>query len=216
MTVTTGPKTSSRKIAIDGVDVGDDRRAHVVARALEPRRSGDDRRARRAARSTCPTTPPSCSAETSGPRSTPSSQPGPTRIASARRRAGARRPSACTDRSTSSREPAMHAWPAVLERAGQRALDRGVEVGVGEDDVRVLAAELERHALDRGRRRAHDVLADLGRAGERELVHARVRGQRRAGRPVARHDLHDAGRDARLDEQLGQPQRATAASARPA
>ena len=130
-------------------DVGDDRRAHVVARALEPRRSGDDRarprpprarRARRRRRAARPTRagrgrrrPPSRARRASRPRGacSRSTTLGLHRALDEQPRAGDAR------------------LPAVLERARQRALDRGVEVGVGEDDVRVLAAELERHALDR-------------------------------------------------------------------
>src|SRR5262249_25413481 len=59
-----------------------------------------------------------------------------------------------------------------------RALRGGVQVGVGEDDVRRLAAELHRDALDGPRRGAEDRLARLGLAGEGDLVDARVLGHR--------------------------------------
>ena len=49
-------------------------------------------------------------------------------------------------------------------------LDRLVERAVVEDDVGGLAAELEREALARAGERALDRLADLGRAGEGDLV----------------------------------------------
>ena len=62
-------------------------------------------------------------------------------------------------------------------------LDRLVERGVVEDDVRRLAAELERQLLARAGEPALDRLADLGRAGERDLVDAR---RRRARRPCGR------------------------------
>ena len=50
------------------------------------------------------------------------------------------------------------------------ALDRLVDRAVVEDDVRRLAAELERQLLARPGDTALDGLADLGRAGERDLV----------------------------------------------
>ena len=50
------------------------------------------------------------------------------------------------------------------------ALDRLVERGVLEDDVRGLAAELQGQRLVRARGRLVDELADAGRAGERDLV----------------------------------------------
>ena len=60
------------------------------------------------------------------------------------------------------------------------ALDGLIDRRVGEDDVRRLAAELEREALLRPGGGALDALADLGRAGEGDLVD--VRGARRAPR----------------------------------
>ena len=70
-----------------------------------------------------------------------------------------------------------------------------VERRVGEDDVRRLAAELERDRDARAGAAALDRLADLGRAGERDLVDAAVRGERRARRAVAGDDV-DARRAA--------------------
>ena len=60
--------------------------------------------------------------------------------------------------------------PLVEEDAADDALDRLIERRVGEDDVRRLAAELERELLARARERPLDALADGGRAGERDLV----------------------------------------------
>src|SRR5690606_6448744 len=62
----------------------------------------------------------------------------------------------------------------VVEDPAERAPGRGLEVRVGEDDVRRLAAQLERDRLHRFGRLAHDLLPDLGRARERDLVDARV------------------------------------------
>ena len=63
------------------------------------------------------------------------------------------------------------------------ALDRLVERRVVEDDVGGLAAELERQLLVGAGDGALDRLADVGRAGERDLVDVGVR--RRARAPVS-------------------------------
>ena len=55
-----------------------------------------------------------------------------------------------------------------------RALEGGVQVGVGEDDVRRLAAQLERDALEVAGGRLRRSPADVGRAGEGDLVDVRV------------------------------------------
>ena len=57
----------------------------------------------------------------------------------------------------------------VREDRERRRLGRRVEVRVGEDDVRGLAAELERDPLDRLRGPGRDRAPDLGRAGEGDL-----------------------------------------------
>ena len=66
--------------------------------------------------------------------------------------------------------------PLSTLRLGELAL----EVGVGEDDVRGLAAQLEGDALDRARGAAHHLLPDLGRAREADLRHVRVLDEPRA------------------------------------
>ena len=80
---------------------------------------------------------------------------------------------------------------------GDRARDGGIEVGVVEHDEGRVAAELERDLLHRLRALRHQQLADLGRAGEGELAHARIAGQHAAD--LARgagDDVEDARRDA--------------------
>ena len=71
----------------------------------------------------------------------------------------------------------------VAEHRRRRRGRGGLEVGVGEDDVRRLAAELERHPLDRLRGAGGDPAADLGRAGERDLGDVGVLDQAAARRP---------------------------------
>ena len=67
----------------------------------------------------------------------------------------------------------------VEDRVGG-AGDREIEIGIGEDDRRRLAAEFERDALEVAGRRLDDQLADLGRAGEGDLVDIGMIGERRA------------------------------------
>src|ERR1051326_8786328 len=69
-------------------------------------------------------------------------------------------------------------------------LDRLVERAVVEDDVRRLPAELERQLLPGARELALDRLADLGRAGERDLVDVAL-DDLGAGAPVAGDDVDD-------------------------
>ena len=57
------------------------------------------------------------------------------------------------ERSTRMRERAQQSWPALPNTASGARPPRPLEVGVGEHDVGRLAAELERHPLDRAPRR---------------------------------------------------------------
>ncbi|CAB4942372.1 unannotated protein [freshwater metagenome] len=96
----------------------------------------------------------------------------------------------------------------VEEDAVRRAGDGRRDVGVAQDDVRALAAELERHALEvRAAGRLGDELADLGRAGEGDLVDVVVLGQRRAGVAEARDHVQDSGGHAGLEGQLAEADR---------
>ncbi len=86
----------------------------------------------------------------------------------------------------------------VAELARDRALDRGVDVGVVEDDQGRMAAELHADLLDRVGALLEQDLADLGRAGERQLAHGIVAGQLAADLPGTagddvEHALGDAG-----------------------
>ena len=87
------------------------------------------------------------------------------------------------------------------EDSEERVVDGRVEVGIGEDDVRRLAAELERDLFQVRRRVAHDAASGLSAAGERDFVDELARGERvtdhRAG---SEHDVHDAGRKLELLE----------------
>jgi hypothetical protein len=85
------------------------------------------------------------------------------------------------------------------------ALDRGVEIGVLEDQGGVLAAELEAQLLEaRGRHRG-DPRAGRGAAGERHAAHVRVSAQRLAHlRAVAVDDVERAVGHAGLGQDLSE------------
>ena len=59
-------------------------------------------------------------------------------------------------------------------------VDGRIQIGVGEDDIRALAAQLERQPLQRVGGRLM-MVADLGRAGEGDFVHVRMLDQGGAG-----------------------------------
>ena len=91
---------------------------------------------------------------------------------------------------------------------GDDAVDRPVLVGVGIDDRRALAAQLERHRHDALGGGAHDDLADLGRAGEAELGDAGMVGEWPAAfLAVAGQHIQHAGRQ-ELPADLGYQQHA--------
>ena len=79
-----------------------------------------------------------------------------------------------------------------------------VEVGVVEHDRGRLAAELERDPLELLAADGGDLAAGRGRAGERDLVDARVRDEVLADLAAGGDDVDDAGGYAGLREQLGQ------------
>src|SRR6266852_67454 len=87
------------------------------------------------------------------------------------------------------------------------SLDGLIERAVVEDDVRRLAAELERQLLAGAGELALNRLADLGGAGERDLVDAVVVDERRARAPVAGDDVHDARRQLRLPQHVAEKER---------
>ena len=93
----------------------------------------------------------------------------------------------------------------VEEHRGQRIVERDLEIGVGEDDVGVLAAQLEGDLLHGGGGRRHDAPAGLHAAGERDHVHPGVLGEQRARlRPGTEDQVADAGRQPGLLEQAHQ------------
>ena len=92
-------------------------------------------------------------------------------------------------------------FAAAGEDADESAVDSGLEVGVGEDDVRALAAQLEAHLLHVLGALAHDVLADLHAAREGHHVYIRRRGEVVAYLSAGTGDhLHHASRQAHVIE----------------
>ena len=101
---------------------------------------------------------------------------------------------------------------AVLAGVGEHSAGRrrrgGLEIGVGEDHVRRLAAELERDALDRRGGGGGDRAPHLGRAREGDLRDVRVLDEplpARAPRPD--DDVDDPLGKSRVERQLGEAQR---------
>ncbi len=77
--------------------------------------------------------------------------------------------------------PGAAVLAGVVEHRVRRGGGGPLDVGVGEHDVRALAAEFQGQPLDVAGAAGHDLLADLGRAGEHDLAH-QPGGRRGAGR----------------------------------
>ena len=89
------------------------------------------------------------------------------------------------------------------EDARDRALHRVVDLGIVEDDVRRLAAELHRDVLQPARGGFVDPLTGRVGAGERDLRHERMLDERRTDVGAeAGDDVDDAGREAGVLDQL--------------
>ena len=91
-----------------------------------------------------------------------------------------------------------------IEIGEQRARDRIVEIGILEDDQRRLAAELQRHMLQRRGGIGHHRLAGADLAGERDLGDRRMPREQPAGIGKALHDIEDAVGNAGLAHDLGE------------
>jgi hypothetical protein len=94
-----------------------------------------------------------------------------------------------------------------VEDACRRTADRGVEVGIRKDDVRRLAAELEREPLQRRGGAAHDLPPGRRLAGEGDLVDAAVRDDHLAeSRSGTRQDVENTRRQPHFGGGLRQRQ----------
>ena len=85
----------------------------------------------------------------------------------------------------------------VVEHRARRRRRGLLEVGVGEHDVRGLAAEFERDGLERAGAAGRDIRPHLGRAGEHDLAHVGMRDE------ALPDDRARPGDD--LEQALGQP-----------
>ena len=204
----TGPKVSSREDLHLARDVRQHRRLVEVAAQRVPLAAQRDL-ARRAPshRRRAPRPSPPLRALMSGPCVTPASVPGADlELRHALRELRRERVVDLVLHEQAVRAHARLARVAVL--GDDRALRRGIEIGVVEHDERRVAAELERELLDRRRDLLHQHAADFGRAGERELAHGRVRAHLAADlRGLADDDVEHAGRKARAMRELGERQR---------
>jgi hypothetical protein len=108
---------------------------------------------------------------------------------------------------TRRRDPAWQLWPERREDAGDHALDRLPEVGVVEDDVGRLAAELERDRLQVARGELVDLAAAGVPAGESDVRRLGMddQGFAHLGAETG-HDVHHAVGETRLREELGELQ----------
>ncbi len=96
--------------------------------------------------------------------------------------------------------------PGIHEGAEGRGLDRFVDIGVGEDEERGLAAEFEQAGLEVFGSADRDDPADGGRAGEIDPPHRWMIDEcaddvARIGWRI-RHQPDNAGREARIGERL--------------
>ena len=196
ITHATGPKISSRTARSSGSTgastVGGNQKPGPVRRAAArsppARRRARRRRPSRAARR-----------RSAGPSGSPR-RAGRRRGCPRRRAASAARKSSSAGACTRMRERAQQSWPALPNTAHGAAAAAASHVGVGEHEVRRLAAQLQRDALDRLRRARGDPAADLGRAREGDLGHVGVLDEpRAAGGARPGDDVHDALGQARLD-----------------
>ena len=98
--------------------------------------------------------------------------------------------------------------PRVAEHRKRRGSGGGLDVGVGEDHVRRLAPELQRHPLDRTGGTGGDRAPNLGRAGEGDLGDVRMLDEALPARAAGTNDdVDDAVRHPGLRGELGEAQR---------
>src|SRR5579864_359868 len=95
----------------------------------------------------------------------------------------------------------------IEEDRARRARDRRVEIRIFENDVRRLAAELERYLLEIPSCSMHDQFAYFGRTGKGDLVDIGMCCQSRSGSfAVARNNIDDSVWEARFRDQFAETQ----------
>ena len=147
------------------------RRVVVAARRARGRRGARRRsaarRPRRGPAATYASTFSRCCAEISGPVSASGSKGPPSRIRRARRTTSSTK--RVVQRVLDDQPGAGRADLAGVQEDGrEREVDGGLEVGVGEDDVGVLAAEFQRDLLHGRGGRGHDALRPVSRPPVKE------------------------------------------------
>ena len=108
-----------------------------------------------------------------------------------------------TSRTTYTRSIARAGLPGIREAAPERAGDGVLEVGIGEHEHRILAAELEHAALESSGALPRHLAPGLHRAGEEHLRHVGTRQRRARSGPV--NDADEAVGDARALEHVRDP-----------
>ena len=98
--------------------------------------------------------------------------------------------------------------PRHVQGPARRRTGRRLDIGVGKDDVRRLAAELERNRLGSLRGRRLDPARSTDSPGEAHLPHELVADEVIARNRVTVHDVDDARREADVQRALGEAQRA--------
>ena len=109
------------------------------------------------------------------------------------------------------REAAEQVWPPFWMPAVDKKGQGRVEVGIGKDDLRGFAAQLQRHRHHVLCRRSLHQRAGGDRAGEGDMLHPRMARKRRSGlRPQPRHHVQRPCGQACLRCQMGKGQRGEA------
>ena len=205
-TDSTGPKISSRAIRCAWVTP-----VKIVGANQKPRSGSSHGGDQRSAPSASPTSDSSrirasCSAELIAPMSVFLSSGSPTRSVAIRRLSGASTSSA-TDSCTSSREPAQQTWPW-LKKMPLTMPSTAWSIGASSKTMLAALPPSSRVTfLSVPATDLRDRPADLGRAGERDLVDVRVLDQRAAGLAGAGDDVDHARRQVGLLADLGEQQR---------
>ncbi len=88
----------------------------------------------------------------------------------------------------------------VDERAPEQPFRDPLRIRIGQHDAGIIAAEFERQALQRAGGILHDPAAGRGRAGERHLRDAGMRGHQAADLVRAGDDIDNARRELLVDE----------------
>ena len=93
---------------------------------------------------------------------------------------------------------------ALIEPDGiDDTFDRAIEIGILENDEGRLPAQFQCQALARASRHTADLAANLGRAGKRDLINARVLHQQPTGFAVPSNKVHHTRRKPHRVAQLG-------------